>query len=55
MHLMLAIGVDLVPKQLMCWVVVVRGKRETSKSQDTERGNGGAEATASAMHGNPPV
>jgi hypothetical protein len=29
----------------------VRGKRETSKSQDTERGNGGAEETASAIHG----
>jgi hypothetical protein len=32
-------------------VVVVRRKRETSKSQDTERGNGGAEETASATHG----
>jgi hypothetical protein len=51
MYLMLAIGVDLVPEQLICRVVVVRRKRETSKSPDTERGNGGAEETASAIHG----
>jgi hypothetical protein len=51
MYFMLAIGVDLVAEQLMRRVMLVRCKRLPSEGQDTDRGNSGAEKTASAIHG----
>src|SRR5215831_5365297 len=51
MYFMLAIGVDIIPEQLMRREMLVLGKRHSSECQDTDRGNGGAEETASAIHG----
>src|SRR5215467_3885788 len=51
MYFMLAIGVDITPKQLMRREMLVLGKRHSSEGQDTDRGDGGAEETASAIHG----
>ena len=51
MYFMLAIVVNLIAEQLMRRVMLVRGKRLSSEGQDTDRGNSGAEETASAIDG----
>jgi hypothetical protein len=52
MYFVLAIGVDLIAEQLMRRVMLMlRGKNLPGEGQDTDRGNSGAEETASAIHG----
>jgi hypothetical protein len=51
MYFMFAIGVDIIPEQLMRREMLVLGKRHSREGQDTDRGDGGAEETASAIHG----